>query len=106
MIDDLAGSQPAQRSADPLDRGDGALCQVVAPGASHNIGDHQGCEGAENPGADTIEYLDADQPEAIVGESVECRVPRGWAGWRTRRETKASVPNRHRCVRPGERSAA
>ena len=35
MIDDLAGSQPAQRSADPLDRGDGALCQVVAPGCPY-----------------------------------------------------------------------
>jgi hypothetical protein len=35
---------------------------------AHNIGDHQGRERAENSGADTIEQLDADQPEAVVGK--------------------------------------
>ena len=76
MIDDLAGGQPAQRGADPLHRGDGALGQVVAAGAAHDIGDHQGRERAENPGADAIEHLDADQPEAVVGKGVEHRADR------------------------------
>src|SRR5271170_3261874 len=73
VIDDLAGSQSAQRGADPLGRGDGALGQVVASGTPHDIGDHQRREGAENSRADTIEHLDADQPEAVVGEGVEHR---------------------------------
>jgi hypothetical protein len=42
VIDDHAGSQPAQRGADPLDRGDCALSQVVAPSVTHDIGDHPG----------------------------------------------------------------
>ncbi len=33
----------------------------------------QGAIRAENPGADTVEHLDADQPEAIVGKGVEHR---------------------------------
>ena len=47
-----------------MDHGDGALGQVIAPGAAHVISDHQGREGAENPGADAVEQLDTDQPEA------------------------------------------
>jgi hypothetical protein len=47
-----------------MDRGDGALGQVIASGAAHDIGDHQGRECAENPGADAVEQLDTDQPEA------------------------------------------
>jgi hypothetical protein len=58
--DDYAGSQPARRGTDPLGRGDGALGQVVPPGASHDVGDHQGREGTKNPRADAIEHLDAD----------------------------------------------
>ena len=76
MIDDHAGSQPAERSADPLGGGDGAQSKIVAAGAAHDVGDHQRCQGAEDPGADAIEQLDADQPEAVVGEGVEHRADR------------------------------
>jgi hypothetical protein len=47
------------------------LGQVVAPGAAHDISDRQGRESAEDAGADAVEHLDADQPEAVIGESVE-----------------------------------
>jgi hypothetical protein len=65
VIDYHSGGQSTQRGTDPLDRRDRALSQVVTPGASHDISDHQGREGAENPGTDTIEHLDADQPRRI-----------------------------------------
>jgi hypothetical protein len=32
-----------------------AFGQVMAPGAAHDIGDHQGRQGAEDPGADAVE---------------------------------------------------
>jgi hypothetical protein len=71
MIDNLAGGKPAQRSAYPLHCSNRALGQIVATGAAHDVGDHQGRECAENPGANAIEQLDADQPEAVVGKGVE-----------------------------------
>jgi hypothetical protein len=76
VIDDHPKNQSAQRGADPLDRGNGALRQVVAPGAAHDIGDHQRRQGAENAGADAIEQLDTDQPEAVGGEGVKRRPDR------------------------------
>ena len=66
MIDDLARGQPAHGGADALGRSDGPKRQVVASGASHNIGDHERRQGAEDPGADAVEHLDADQPDAVV----------------------------------------
>jgi len=69
MIDNLAGGKPTQRSTYPLHRGDRALRQIVATGAAHYIGDHQGRERAENSGADAIEQLDADQ-QKLLSERV------------------------------------
>ena len=59
-----------------MDRGDGALGQVVAPGPAHDIGDHQGREGPEDPGANPVEQLDTDQLEAVIGEGVKHRPDR------------------------------
>ena len=59
-----------------MDRGDGALGQVVASGAAHDVRDHQGREGAEEPGADAVEQLHTDQPEAVIGERVKHRPDR------------------------------
>jgi len=41
MVDDLTGEKAAQRGADRLHGGDGALRQVEAAGAAHQIGDDQ-----------------------------------------------------------------
>jgi hypothetical protein len=78
-----AATAPTARKAArrrPLGRGDGALSQVVAPGASHDVGDHQRREGTENPRANAIENLDANQPETIVGEGIRRRPGKGDAG--------------------------
>src|SRR6185312_3819564 len=59
MVDDLAGEQAAHRGADPLHGGDGALRQVEAAGAAHQIGDDQRHQRTVDAGADAVEQLDA-----------------------------------------------
>ena len=66
MIDNLAGGKPTQRSAYPLHCGDRALGQIVAARAAHDIGDHQGRQRAENPGADAIEHRRRDRVSNCV----------------------------------------
>ena len=44
--------------------------------ASHDIGDHRGSEGTEYSRTDAIEDLNADQPEAVIGEGGENRTDR------------------------------
>ena len=73
MIADHAGSQPAQRGANSLDRGDGALGQIVSSGTAYDVRNHQQGEGAEYPGAHAVECLNADEAESVVGEGVEHR---------------------------------
>ena len=47
---------PLNDAPNPLSGGNCALCQVVAPGAAHDIGDHKACESAEDPGSHAVEH--------------------------------------------------
>lgn len=66
MIDDHAGSQPAQRSANPLHRGHRTLRQIEASRPAHKVCNEQRGDGAEYPSADAIEKLYSDQPRCAV----------------------------------------
>ncbi len=46
---------PLNDAPNPLSGGNCALCQVVAPGAAHDIGDHKACESAEDSGSHAVE---------------------------------------------------
>jgi hypothetical protein len=70
MIDDLALSQSTERGANALHCCDRALGKIVAAGASHDIGDHQRRERTKDPSSYSIENLDPDQPEAVIGKSI------------------------------------
>jgi hypothetical protein len=71
MIDDQPGSEPARRGADPLRGGDRPLRHIVASGAAHQIGHDQRGDRAKDPGADAVEQLHPDQPDAAVREGIE-----------------------------------
>lgn len=50
---------------------DGAERQIVSARAMHQIGDHERRQHAEYSGADAVEQLHGDQPDAVLGQGVE-----------------------------------
>ena len=53
---DLSNFLPLNDVPNPLSGGNCALCQVVAPGAAHDIVDHKACESAEDSGSHVVEH--------------------------------------------------
>src|SRR5438552_3739063 len=63
MVDDHAADQTAQRSPDALPGCNGSLSHIIAAGATHQIGQHERSEGAENACTDAVHELHRDKPE-------------------------------------------
>jgi hypothetical protein len=76
MIDQLAGEQGAYRCADSHRGRDSALGQIESAAAAHDVGDDQRRQRPVDSRPDSVEQLDADEPERIVRQRIEGRANR------------------------------